>query len=253
MLGRDVAHPDILEQMKTIINNSTIDYQQKGRGKTLLFLHGWSLGINKEKYNELVNLLTKKYKVVIVDFPGFGGTDKPLKPWGVEDFAKWLVNFLKKEKINPDIVVGHSFGGRVAIKGISSGLLTPQKLVLVASAGIGKKSFKVKILILISSLVPKFIKKMVNFGSKDWREASGIMRESVKLIVGENLENDMSKITIPTLLIWGNEDNTTPLWQGKLINSLIKNSELKIIDGANHGVPYRQPREVAELIIDWVK
>jgi len=149
--------------------------------------------------------------------------------------------------------MGHSFGGRVVIKGISKGLFSRGKLILVASAGIERKSFKVKTLIFISSLIPKIIKNLINFGSKDWREVSGVMKETMGLIVGENLENDISRITVPTLLIWGNEDNTTPLWQGKVINSLITNSELKIIDGANHGVPYRRAGDVAKLIIDWVK
>ncbi|OIP86594.1 hypothetical protein CO009_03170 [Candidatus Shapirobacteria bacterium CG_4_8_14_3_um_filter_35_11] len=239
--------------METKLNNMVVNYQLKGQGKTLLFLHGWSRGINKEKYNELVTLLAKKYKVLTVDFPGFGGTSEPSKPWTVEDFAKWLANFLKKEKINPDIIMGHSFGGRVVIKGISKGLFSRGKLILVASAGIERKSFKVKTLIFISSLIPKIIKNLINFGSKDWREVSGVMKETMRLIVGENLENDISRITVPTLLIWGNEDNTTPLWQGKVINSLITNSELKIIDGANHGVPYRRAGDVAKLIIDWVK
>lgn len=239
--------------MRVKINGLLTDYWQKGKGRGVLFLHGWAKDINKERYAELLGELAKKYKVTAVDFPGFGGTGIPLEPWNVLDYSKWLVDFLNKTKTESDVLIGHSFGGRVAIKEISGGLLTPQKLVLVASAGIERKSIKVKTLILISDLIPKFIKKMVNFGSKDLREASGIMRESVKLIVGENLENDISKIAIPTLLIWGSEDNTTPLWQGKLINKLIKNSELKIIDGANHGVPYRQAGEVAKLIIDWVK
>lgn len=220
---------------------------------TILLLHGWGLGMSKEKYQPLIDELKNDFNVVSVDFPGFGQTDLPDKAWTVGDYANWLASYLKENKIGPNIIVGHSFGGRVAIKAMANKLINTEKLILVASAGVERKSLKVKILIFLTKLIPKKMRSFLNFGSKDFRESSGVMRETMKLVVGESLENDMSKIVIPTLLIWGSEDKTTPLWQARIINKLISNSELKIINGANHGVPYRNPVEVAELIIKWLK
>ncbi|MDD4937957.1 MAG: alpha/beta hydrolase [Candidatus Shapirobacteria bacterium] len=228
-------------------------FEIKGEGRILVLLHGWSLGMSKDKYSELIDLLSRKYKVLSLNFPGFGGTNTPIEPWSVTDYAEWLADFFKKQKIEPEIIIGHSFGGRVLIKGVSLGLINPKKIVLLASAGIERKSFWVKLLAVMSSFVPKLFKRWMVFGSKDLREADGVMRETMKLVVGENLERDMSKIKVPTLLIWGDEDRTTPLWQGRLINDLIKGSELMIIKGANHGLPYKEVSKVTNLIINWLK
>lgn len=221
--------------------------------KTLLLLHGWSKGISRKTYSGLIDLLSKKYKMVALDFPGFGETAEPERPWMVEDFAKWVREILVKQKINPEVIVGHSFGGRVAIKGVASGLLTPKKLILIDSAGVERKSLKIKLIGWVARMVPRSIKNKFNLGSKDWREVSGVMRETMQLVVSENLENEMTKIKVPTLLIWGSEDKTTPLWQARIMKSKIQNSKLKIVEEGNHGLPYRQPVEVAKIIGGWLK
>jgi len=230
-----------------------IGCQIQGNGKLLLLLHGWSFGISKERYQPLIDELSKYYRVIAIDFPGFGKSDLPNEPWGVIDYSRWLSDFLIKNKLQPEIILGHSFGGRVAIKGVAFKLLNPKKVILVASAGIERKGIVIRAIRFLSAIVPGFIKKRLNFGSKDYRESLGVMRESMKLVVGESLEKDMLNIKTPCLLIWGNEDATTPLWHGKLMNKLLSNSELKIIDGANHGLAYKEVDKVTNLIIKWDK
>lgn len=230
--------------MKRII----FDYWQKGRGDDLLFLHGWSKDINKEKYLELLDKLATKYRVTAIDFPGFGKSERPSTPWKVENFAYFVKKAVEQLGLSVSVIVGHSFGGRVAIKIVNLDLLAPEKLVLIASAGIERKTIKVKLIKFLVSLVPERFKRIISVGSKDYREAQGVMKETMKLVVEENLENDLARINIPTLLIWGNEDRTTPLWQGQLMNKLISKSDLKIIEGGNHGIPYRNAEEVFKII-----
>jgi 3-oxoadipate enol-lactonase len=79
------------------------------------------------------------------------------------------------------------------------------------------------------------------------------MRETMKNVVAESLEADMARIKVPTLLVWGEEDRTTPLWQAKIIRQLIVGSELKVINGGNHGLPYKMPEKTAEIIIKYLK
>lgn len=219
-------------------------YDRVGKGAVILLLHGW--GLKKEKYKELIERLSKSYEVVSLDFP------IPDRPWGVSDYARYVVDFVMKMKIKPAIILGHSLGGRVAIKLVADQMLSFDKLILMASAGIERKSVRVKLLLLISGLVPGWIKRMVNFGSRDYRRARGVMKETMKLVVGENLETILIKIRLPTLLVWGRDDRTTPLWQGRLMEQRIGGSKLVVIEG-DHGIPYRRSEDVAKVIMDWLR
>ena len=229
-----------------------IDYLDKGKGEVVVWLHGWAKGYSKEKYQGLVDKLALNFRVVALDFPGFGGSSLPPKPWGVGDFADAMVEFIKKLGIEEYVLAGHSFGGRVAIKMASNKKNTIKKLILVDSAGIERKGVMVKLRLVLAKLVPARLRAVVggNLGAKDYRETMGVMRESMKLVVGENLEADLAKVNVPTLLVWGEKDGLTPLWQGKLMNRLIAGSKLVVVSGANHRLPLD---EVARLAKEMVK
>jgi len=241
--------------MKIIVNNIKTDYLKIGKGPTLVFLHGWIKDINKEKYQELLNLLSKKYEVVALDLPGFGKTDTPKKAWNVSDYASFVNDFLSQLKIKKCTLAGHSFGGRITIKLSSQQNKKIEKIILIDSAGIERKSLKVKLISKIASLTPKFIKNklMPLLGSKDYVAVDGIMRQIFKNIVNENLESELPKIKVPTLIIWGQEDHTTPLYHAKIMENKIPQSTLVIVPEANHGLPYRQASETAQIIKDLSK
>lgn len=202
----------------------------------LVFLPGWTK--KSGDYRELLALLSQKYKVYSLDLA------HDVQVYNLTDFSDKVKNFLEKKKLKKTVLAGHSFGGRVAIKLTVSNPELVSKLILINSAGIERKNLFIKALkkIKIKSELFKSI-----FGSKDYLEAKGNLRETLINIVEENLEPELEKIKTPTLIIWGREDHTTPLWQGKLMHQLIKNSQLKIIDG-DHGIPYRKPEEVAKII-----
>lgn len=241
--------------MKIKINGLSIDYSDTGKknNPVLVLLHGWSL--YKEKYSKLISLLSKTYRVISLDFPGFGHSDPPPKTWTNQDYADFLKSFLDSINISKYILIGHSFGGRIILKYCSQNPKNISKIILIGSSGIERKSLKVKAISFVSSLLPKKIKQMLLplAGSKDYLESQGVMRETFKNIVNENFENDIAKIKIPTLLIWGEDDHTTPLWQAKILNQLIKDSKLITIPNTNHGLPYRQPEKVAKIIDQFIK
>ena len=233
-------------EVKININGLEIDYLDKGKGEVLVWLHGWAKGIGKEKYQELIDNLARDFRVIAIDLPGFGNSDEPKKPWGVVDYTNLVKEFLDNINIEKYVLAGHSFGGRLAIVLAASEKQKIEKLILVDSAGIERKNLIMKLWLSLLSLVPKKIKIILrgDIGSKDYREASGVMKQSIKLVVGENLEKIIGKITVSTLIVWGSEDKTTPLWQGQLINKLINGSKLTVVEGANHGLPYRNPVEL---------
>lgn len=217
--------------------------------ENLVFLPGWTK--KGGDYRELFALLGPKYKVYPLDL-----LDN-VRPYCLADFAQKVKDFLKQKKIKKTILAGHSFGGRVAIKFTLSNPDLVKKLILIDSGGIERKNILIKTIKAISELgelAPlkkikpiklEFFKSI--FGSKDYLSAKGNLRETLVNIVNESLEPELKKIKVPTLIIWGKDDHTTRLWMGELMHKLIKNSQLKIIEG-DHGIPYRKAKEVFDAI-----
>src|SRR3989339_2066433 len=125
--------------MQIIVDDIDTEYKDTGSGLVVLLLHGW--GGNAFSIDPLVGELNNK-RSISLSFPGFGKSETPRSPWGVIDYAQFLSAFLTKLSIfEIDTVIAHSFGGRVAIKAIATGMLLPKKLVLIGAAGVSQKTF----------------------------------------------------------------------------------------------------------------
>ncbi|MBQ9139246.1 MAG: alpha/beta hydrolase, partial [Ruminococcus sp.] len=131
------------------INGIKINYEEKGEGELIVLLHGW--GSNIKLFANLIDLLSKKYKVAAMDMPGFGESQEPPSAWCVDDYADFVIEFLKAYDTKKVMLLGHSFGGRVIIKLNSRENLPFEitKVILVDSAGIlppksNKKSFRTR-------------------------------------------------------------------------------------------------------------
>lgn len=228
-------------------------YIDIGQGKsTLVFLHGWTK--KKEDYWELFKLLAPHSRIIAVDLPGFGQTALT-KPYALDDYVTDLEDFLRQKKLRKIVLVGHSFGGRVAIKFVLKNSNMVEKLVLIDSAGIERKSLPVLLKIWLSNKTPQTIKHLLPFqvGSDDYRATTGYLRDTMKNIVTENLEPALKNISVPTLLVWGEKDHTTPLWQGRLMHKLINGSKLEVVPDGDHGSPYRKAPNVARVILDFLQ
>lgn len=238
--------------MQIKVNDLNIDYIEIGKinHTTLIFFHGWAKGYNKELYSKLINKLSQKFHIIALDFPGFGNSQLPSKPWNLNDFSEFTKSFCQKLKIRKCILIGHSFGGKVVLKLASQNPKFVQKIILIDSTGMEKKSLEVKTLMKITELIPQPLKPILlpPFGSTDYIDNLGIMRKSFRKVINENLENLMPNIKIPTLLIWGKNDLLTPLWQGEIMNQKIANSKLVIIDNGNHDLALLQPNTTAKII-----
>ncbi|KJU81969.1 alpha/beta hydrolase fold protein [Candidatus Magnetobacterium bavaricum] len=186
--------------------------------------------------------LSLKFKVYAIDFPGFGKSEEPKEIWGSDDYCTFLEAFMEKMGINQPIIIGHSFGGRVAIR-LASKKKTG-KLILIDSAGVRPRRsaiyyIKIYSYKLAKSLLklfsPRLLAKYKNsVGSKDYINASTMMKQILIKVVNEDLTNLLPDITIPSLLIWGENDMETPLYQAHIMNKLIPDSGLVILKGAGH-------------------
>ena len=203
-----------------------ISYNIIGKaGSAILFLHGW--GSNKEIMQGGFRNYLKEYKHIYIDMPGFGSSPNS-EVLTTKDYANIIEEFLKEIKTEPAIIVGHSFGGKVAT------LLNPKNLVLLSSAGIlVPKPFSIKAKIALFKLLKPFgfarFRKF--FVANDAKEMNEGMYKTFKNVVDEDFEENFKNYSGKALLFWGKEDSATPLWTGEKINSLIKNSKFFPLKG----------------------
>lgn len=230
------------------INGLNINYVCEGEGELVLLLHGW--GSNITLFNSMISLLSSKYKVIAPDMPGFGESDEPTEPWEVDDYVDFILEFLKEFEFDKITLLGHSFGGRVIIKMNSRDLpFEIEKVILVDSAGVKpKKTLKQKIkqrlykmfkwiltLSIITKLFPNALENLrKRNGSADYNAASPIMRQTLVKVVNEDLTELMPNVKCPTLLVWGKNDDATPLSDGELMEKLMPESALVSFENAGH-------------------
>lgn len=246
-----------------MVNKLITRYELTGKGKTVLMLHGW--GDTLASFHDLTNALSEKYQVLVLDLPGFGQTQAPAETWDLLDYAKFVRDFLKKTKLKPSIIIGHSNGGAIAIKGMGNGVLTADKLVLLASSGIrGEYKGKVKVARLITKTGKAFAKplpssmrfrlrrKVYDTIGSDMLVAEKL-QETFKKIVADDVRPDAAKIKIPALLLYGDKDTATPLSYGKKLADEMPKAILDDISPAGHFVHHDQPEMVLNRIRDFLK
>ncbi len=193
--------------------------------KTVIFLHGW--GSNKEIMYDSFAKNLDDFCLLFIDMPGFGNSSIK-KPLDTKEYADIINLFLQALHVEKDIIFGHSFGGKVAT------LMNPDVLVLLSSAGIlNQKSFKTKAKIKIFKILkPLFGSKLYKiFATKDAEGLSRVMYETLKKVVDEDFSNIFAGFKNRALIYWGEDDSAVPLSNAYAINSLIKNSKLRIYEG----------------------
>ena len=170
----------------------------------------------------------------MVDFNGFGQSPEPSRPYSVGDYAGEVLSVLEKENIDNAIIVGHSFGGRVAMEITAKFSDVAKGLVLVDSAGLKprrKPNYYVRI------ALHKVLKK-IGFkglkGSKDFRGLSSMMKETFKKVVQYDQTYLLSDIKVPTAIFWGKKDKETPLYMAKKLNKGISDSIIFWLDGGHY-------------------
>ncbi len=233
----------------------------------VVILHGW--GLSGKTFIPLEQCLEKLgYCVYAPDLPGFGESGMPERPLTLTDYAHFLDEYLKKNRIKHPILIGQSFGGRVSLKynqlhpksvralilsGTPGFTPIPKKklLLFIALAKIGKLLFSIPPLSLFQDAVRRWYYYAV--GAKEFFRAEGAMRETFKRIVQEDLVASMEVVDIPTLLLWGEYDIIVPVSIAERMHQVIAGSELIVIPEADHGVPFKQPEVFASYVKRFLK
>jgi pimeloyl-ACP methyl ester carboxylesterase len=249
--------------MQIVVNNLLINYEQQGEGKVLLLLHGW--GDASSSWKVLAAKLAAQYRVVVIDLPGFGGSEAPKEVWGLEAYARLVAGALTKLNLRPYAVVGHSNGGAIAIKAISNGFMVPERLVLIGSAGIRDRDRTRKRLLRYLAKTAKVLTRPLpqDVRTTIRRRAYGAigsdmfvaehLQESFRKVVGEDVQAEAAKLSVPTLLMYGENDTATPPAYGELLHQAIDGSMFEIIGGAGHFVHHDRPEVVEKLITEFLQ
>ncbi len=245
--------------MQVVVDDLLTNCDLSGKGKLILLLHGW--GDNLQGLKHLQAALSKKYRVLSIDLPGFGSTEAPKTVWSLDNYGYFIANVLTKLELDqPYAVIGHSNGGAVAIRSISLKILTPDKLVLLAASGIrnSKSAKRVAFQVLAKTgnaatiWMPERYREALR---KSLYGAAGSdllvmpqLEETFKKTVRQDVQEDAKLIDIPTLLIYARNDDEVPLWHGEKYKELIPNSTLETIEESGHFVHLDQHARVLHLI-----
>lgn len=222
--------------------NYEINYKIIGQGEEILFIPGWN--DNLEHFKEIA-LKLHQYKIIMIDLPNQGNSKPIYQKIEMNDYIEIIHNFIVQNSLNPKIIIGHSFGGKLAFL---YALKYPiKKLILVAPSLIKNKSF----LTYFKIYKYKFLKNIkfyfnlkINlnkYGSDEYKNQKGVDRQNFIIATNNYYNKSLYKIEIPTLLYYGKFDKATPLKEGKYIHKKIKNSKLIIDENGDHFAMYNNP------------
>jgi pimeloyl-ACP methyl ester carboxylesterase len=218
----------------------------QGTGPAALLLHGW--GGTSASLQPLAAHLAQRFRTVTPDLPGFGHTALPPTDWGVADYAAWAEELLAKLGIRRAVLLGHSFGGRIAIVLAATRPALVERLVLIDSAGlrpppaarrraivlVSKAGRAAAALPLFGPLAARLRRRWHRLvGAEDYANA-GPLRGTFVRVVNQDLREFLPRVTAPTLLLWGAADTATPASDGALMAQLIPQARLIVFPRAGH-------------------
>lgn len=248
--------------MQVVVNGLMTNYSRVGKGKQVLLLHGWA--DKSTSWQPFANEVAKQYDVIVPDLPGFGGTQTPENAWDLNSYAEFVGSFVKKLGLKPHAIIGHSNGGGIAIRGLARADFAADKLILLASAGIraeqpGQKAalkFVTKTGKILARPLPgrlqrKLRSKLYKRVGSDMLVADH-MQETFKKIVADDVQSDAKQLGLPVLLVYGQQDTSTPVRHGMLLHELISGSTLEIVPEVGHFLHLDNQAVVVQLVEEFL-
>ena len=225
------------------VNGQKARVVAEGDGYPVVVLHGW--GGRIESMTPVLRCLGARHRVVAVDLPGFGDSPLPRGTWGTPDFAAFIRDLVGELGVERAHFVGHSFGAKVSFYLATVYPELVDKLVLVGSSGLRTppsatarmKRFAGRAGRTAGKLGPpgRAVQQAVykRVASSDYQEA-GDLKPILVRVVNEDFRDVLPKVKSSTLLVWGSEDDATPVAHGREMEKLIPDAGLVVFEGAGH-------------------
>jgi pimeloyl-ACP methyl ester carboxylesterase len=260
------------------LNGININYRECGTGKTLLLVHGMGSSL---VWDKVIEPLSKHFRVIAIDLPGFGKSDKPENNYTIKYYVDFLSYFIQHKQLTEFYLAGLSLGGWITAEYVIENPNAVEKLILISSAGLKAIASNIRYPVIYGIVkiimknfifvIPRFLKKFLNgayydknmvteeiyqkfrqyINSKGAKNAYMSVLKNV-LRVNLEFEKNLCKIKIPTLIIWGENDPTFPIEYAKRFNEKIHGSVLKIIPECGHTVTIEKPEEFCRYLTDFI-
>jgi pimeloyl-ACP methyl ester carboxylesterase len=249
------------------VNGLKTFYEERGRGKLLFLVHGAG-GTSAYWFNELAHL-SEKLRVVAVDLPGHGKSERMKRKPTIELYAEHVANLVNQIKLGKIVLLGHSMGGLVAQQIALEHSTILEKLIIVDSSAnfpiqhnytnhMRKGDFN-PIEFVSRFFSPKTLKK-TNIVSLMQQMTQGmtdnydpnVIADDFELTGKVDLRGRLKDITTPTLIVHG-ADDVIPLPSAQYLHENIKGSQLKIIPDAGHLVMIEKPNEFNKIILEFIE
>jgi len=239
-----------------------LQFRLRGEGEPLLMLHGW--GGSSLSFMSAASRLEEHFRTLAPDLPGFGFSEAPPEAWGSAEYARVVAALPKAAGLESVNVLGHSFGGKVALALATAYPELVKRLVIVASPivrlppepGVRRASLRYSMLRGASKFLPPLRERLLEwgrnrFGSADYK-AAGPLRPTMVRVVNEDWRAALPAIQVPVLLIWGSADTEVPLRVAHEAMELLPHAELVTLEGAGHFPFLDQPKAFAEAVSEFM-
>jgi pimeloyl-ACP methyl ester carboxylesterase len=261
---------------KVIVEGSEVAYEERGKGDPVILVHGW----NSSRKQWLLNLkaFAPSFRVIAPDLPGFGESEiNGAFPYTRDGMVSFLDAFRRTLRLQPFHLLGHSMGGCIAIRYTAQNSDMVKNLVLVStptrSASLGIRAVfpglelflratyrfrnedTLKWMFYRSIYQPEyqdldFVRTCVKASA---RISKRTLSESSRLIRGLNLDEDLSQIDHPTLIVFGNKDKSVNPREADRQRRLLPHPYLAMIKSCGHCPPCERPEMFNELVLDFLQ
>lgn len=239
--------------MLTTFDQARLFGSRHGSGAPkVLALHGW-----RRDNTDFDGMFGDRLDGVALDLPGFGATPPPDEPWGSREYAQAVLPVLA-EMAPPVVVVGHSFGGRVAVhlaqiaKGRVGGIVLTGTPLVRPSAAPRKPPLRFRTAKRMASLhlisPGRLEAARIRHGSADYRAAEGVMRPILVKLLHEDYSEQLRSLRCPVELVWGDDDSEVPISGAEMLLRAIPDAHLTVYEGAGHLTPLTLPAELRAAV-----
>lgn len=241
-----------ISRQTLLVDGSPFRYEVAGEGEAVICIHG--LSESSRVWYRNLPVLAEHYRVYLIDLPGFGSMRSLRKQFELKQCAAWVEHWMEIMGLESASLVGHSMGGYVSMALAARQPEKIKRLVLVDSIGIpfgcSPQSLVYPALRAIGRTHPSFWPCI----SYDYlRAGPGMVWKAALQIVALDEVAALSVLRLPTLLIWGAEDDLVPLAFGRQLHELLVGSHLSIIPGANHFCMFERPREFQDALLPFLR
>lgn len=265
-LSSGQTQPSLPPEKVAVVLGQNIHYYEAGQGPAVILLHG--LGANAGIWVSTVGPLSANHHVYALDQIGFGHSDKPLLDYKVVTFVDFLYGFMQSQKLSKATLMGNSLGGWVALEFAAQHPEMVDKLVLVDSAGLPFSQAP------SISLNPSSLAEMRKVLEAVFYDKKIVTEEFVQLAYRAHLQNNdgytiqrtlagfsspdqfetakLAVIHAPTLIVWGRQDELTPLAMGEQLREGISGAKLAQFDQCGHIPQMEKPAEFNRAVLEFL-